>query len=101
MPVAVKTEPFDIGDDVTIAVDFTDDAGDLATPADYDLIIQKPDGTEVTYLKAALANPTVGRVEKVYTIDQSGLWYFRYRSLASPKVVKEGFFRVRETQFPA
>lgn len=100
MPVPVKTEPFDIGDDVTVAVDFTNAAGDLATPGDYDLKIQKPDGTETEYLSGALTNPSTGRVEKTVTIDQSGLWYYRFRSLTSPKVVKEGFFRVRETQFP-
>ncbi len=98
--MAVKTEPFDVGDDVTLYTDFYNAAGTLATPASYDLTVQKPDGTETTYNVAALTNPSTGRVEKLITIDQSGLWYFRYRSLTTPKVAREAFFRVRESQFP-
>ncbi len=97
--MAVKTEPWDVGDDVTFFTVFENAAGAPTTPADYDLTVQAPDGTETHFAKAALTNPSAGRVEKVVRMTASGRWYGRFRSLVTPQVTKEFTTPVRDTQF--
>lgn len=97
--MATKTEPFDLGDSVVFYADFTNAAGAPADPTDITLIVEKPDGTETTYLKAALSNPTVGRWEKAVTVDQHGRWPFVFRATGSIQLSAEGITQVRESRF--
>lgn len=99
--MAVKTEPFDIGDDVVAYGDFENAAGVATTPTAGSLRVQKPDLSETPYDFATLDNPSVGRLEKTLRVDQAGRWYCNFTmTVAGKQVVREFVFQVRASQFP-
>lgn len=66
--MAVKPEPYDVGDDVDVEQTFTDAAGALIDPAMVTLKIYCPDGETVEVAKAAMSNPTTGLYVYTYRI---------------------------------
>jgi hypothetical protein len=91
----IKTEPFDVGDEVTIFADFVNAAGAPANPTDAKLQIEKPDGTELTTIDdSVMANPSTGRLEYAYLIVAGGEHRFRFSATGAFKIAREGTFRV-------
>lgn len=100
--MATKTEPYDLGDDAIAWADFENAAGVATTPSAGSLRVQKPDLTETTYAFGTLANPSAGRLEKTLRVDQPGRWYCNFTmTVAGVQIVREFYFQVRESQFPA
>lgn len=94
---SVKTEPWDVGDEVVIYADFVDATGAPATPTNATLQIEEPDGTELaTIQKAAMANPSTGRLEYPFTITKHGRYYYRWAATGAFKIAIEGSFGVTE-----
>ena len=97
--MASKTEPFDVGDQVTFFVDFTNAAGTAANPSTVTLKVENPDGTQTTYAQGSLSNPSTGRWEKAVTVDKPGRWWFRFEGTGSIQLAQEDYVQVRDSRF--
>lgn len=86
---------FTEGQVVRIAATFRDTAGVLVDPTTVVLTVKKPDDTEAT---PALSNPSDGEYHGTATLDQSGLWRWRYVSTGSV-AAEEGHFVVSASDF--
>ena len=96
--MATKTEPFDIGDEVVVFAEFTDDADVATTPSEGLLTIEEPDGTQTETEFADLTNPAAGRLEHEFLITQSGTHYFRFQATQPLRLAREGAFHVRKSE---
>lgn len=98
----VKTEPFDVGDQVFVFAEFVGANGLPANPTDATLQIEKPDGTELATIHiGAMANPVVGRLEYGYVIADPLRHYFRWASSGAFTIAKEGSFGVSKNRLQA
>lgn len=95
----VKTEPFNVGDEVVFYADFTN-AADVATnPATLTLAVQDPAGIETSYGNAQLTNPSTGRWEKTLEMTKSGRYHYKWTATSGLKVAKTGTVLVAEDEF--
>lgn len=63
-------------------------------PTDVSLVIEKPDGSQVTVPKAAMTNPVVGTFEYIVSLDQAGWWRYRFTGAGTVDAVEEAMFAV-------
>jgi hypothetical protein len=82
----------DIGDAVRLFIDFKTLAGAAADPTTVTLTVQAPDGTTTT---PAHSNPSTGRYEAVVTLDQAGVWVYRWEGTGVIDAAEEGAIGVR------
>ena len=92
------SDPYRIGTEVTISVDFADLAGVPADPSTVIAMIRRPDGTENT---VSTTNPTTGRHVMRVVLNQSGAWVWRMKGTAGLIVAIEGAIEVAVSPFVA
>jgi hypothetical protein len=93
--------PYDIGDAVELAADFTDLDGTPADPTEVLLLIRAPDDTVATIEQADLANPSTGEWTYLLLIDQSGWYRYRFEGSGAVTAAEEKRFRVRRQEVAA
>jgi hypothetical protein len=92
------SDPYDIGEDVTVFATFKDDAGVVGDPDDVQLVIRPPDDELVTVELEELDHPSEGRFEHtILNVDQPGLWRMEWRSESELDVVEPDHFYVRRS----
>jgi hypothetical protein len=77
--LAVNT--YDIGQAVRFTVTFADTAGVSTDPTTVTFIIRDPSGTETTYTyppAGTIVKDDTGDYHADVTIDEAGLWYYRW-----------------------
>ena len=91
----MKQEPFDVGDTVTVTVNFFDVNDQLADPSTVTLKYVKPSGAEVDVAQGALTHVGVGVWTYGIPIDQAGTWYVRAEGTGTVPIVIPSSFGVR------
>lgn len=94
----VKTEPFDVGDIVTVEIDFSNAVDAPTNPTDVTVVVRKPDGTTATHPIGDLANPTPGAFTVEVSFDQPGVWVVRGAGSGTIPLVRERRIRVRPSE---
>lgn len=92
------TSAYDIGDERTLQVDFTDANGAAADPTTVTLNVREPDGTLVVKTGGELANPQVGRYTFAYTIAQGGRHVVRWEGTGAVVTAEESEFYARRKE---
>lgn len=92
---------YDLGDVVELEATFTDDDGELADPTTITLKIKDPSAnvTTLTYAAAELTRESMGVYYYNLTIDEAGMWYYRWISTGTPATAEEACFYCRASQF--
>lgn len=91
---------YDKGQTVQLGTAFTDTAGAAANPSTVTCKVEKPDGTETTYATPTILNPSTGTFTLVITVDQSGMWTYRWTGTTGTAVaVDEQQFHVLGSVF--
>lgn len=85
---------FDVGDKITIAVDFRDNASALTDPTTVTIIIERPDGTQ-TIAATAAAHSSTGHYSFDYAITAEGLFFIRWEGTGTLQAAVEDNFSVR------
>jgi len=83
---------YNLGQEVLLSADFTDETQDPAVPGDPDvvqLLIQEGDGSQYTVVMGSLSNPSVGRWEYRLAIPLDGdkavkPWRYRFEGASAP-----------------
>jgi hypothetical protein len=93
---------YDVGDVVRCTGTFTDADGNVVDPTAVTFKFEDPSGNETSYVYGT--DPEVVRVSQgVYrvdvTIDESGIWYYRFVSTGTGAAASEEFFKIRPTRF--
>lgn len=88
----------DKGDQVRLAVAFTDAAGAAADPSSVTLKYRKPDGSITTIAYGSLTHPAVGSFYADVVVDQAGTWSYRFESSGTYVGAEEESFRVRSSR---
>ena len=91
----------DKGDQVRLSVAFTDASGTAGNPTTVTLKYRKPDGTVTTVAMGSLTNPSTGTFYADVTVDQAGLWSYRFESSGTFIGADESSFRVRSSSLAA
>jgi len=78
---------------------FKNTAGALTDPATVTLKVKKPDGTVTTYTYASaeITKDAVGRYSYQLTIDQDGVWSYRWIGTGTIVAAEEDAFFVRKS----
>jgi hypothetical protein len=74
--MATDTAIYELGTNAVLSMDFTNPAGAPANPTTVTLKLRKPSGALVTYTDAA--STTVGTWTRTVTLDEVGLWSYRF-----------------------
>ena len=90
---------FDVGDLVEVTAAFTNLEGVATNPTAVVLRVVKPDGTASTV--TASNTGTVGEYAGSVTVDQAGLWEYRFTGSGAVVAAEEGRFLVRTQRVPA
>jgi hypothetical protein len=88
----------EVGDAVTVWVEFQGGDGQPADPTTVTLVVQAPDGSTLT---PVLGNPSVGRYEAVVDVTQAGRWEHLWVGTGSPQKAAQGTFEVRRRRVMA
>lgn len=83
--------PYDIGDRVTVASNFTT-GGTAFNPSTVVFTYQAPSGTQAT---AALSNPQTGTFTSTVDPDEIGIYQYRFVGTGGTPVSEYGEFTVR------
>ena len=88
---------WDVGDAVRLRTRFRDLAGNYADPTAVTGLVRKPDGTETAYTEPTITNDAalVGGYYLDITVDQAGLWIYRFNGTGAVTAQDEETFRVR------
>lgn len=74
------------GQTVKLFCVFADAAGVAANPTTVTCSVEKPDKTETTYTASSdppITNPETGSFQLILTVDQSGMWAYRWQGVTS------------------
>jgi hypothetical protein len=86
------------GDKVTLQTSFSLN-GVLTNPSSVSLLIQYPNGLEVTIPQGSLSNTTTGTYSYGLFLDNDGIWYYRFESSGTVFAAEETMFIVRPSEF--
>lgn len=89
--------PFDIGDEIVLSADFTDENGNPANPVTVTLKILDPAGATTTF--TTFTQPLTGRYEHSLVITMSGRWHYRFEGVGGVTQAEEHDFSVRQSVF--
>lgn len=84
---------YDVGDVARLEATFRDTAGVL-TNTTVTLTVKKPDGTSST---PSTSNPSTGLYRADISIDQPGVWVYRFAGTGAVTSVEEGRLYVRRS----
>lgn len=93
---------YDKGDAVRFKATFTDVDGAAADPATITLEVKNPAGTISTYVYGTdpITRESTGVYHYDKTIDQTGIWYYRWVGTGTgSQVAEESSITVRSSQF--
>lgn len=93
--MAVKQEPFDVGDTIPVEADFTDALDANQDPTDVAVYVKTPAGV-VTDVTADLTHPSPGLYVIDVPITEFGDWTVRAEGTGTIPLVRELRFRVRK-----
>lgn len=88
---------YDIGTSVELDAAFTNLAGVPANPTAVVCTVKKPDGTSTT---PTATSTVVGTWTASVTVDQAGIWRYRFAGTGAVVVAEEGRFLVETQQVP-
>jgi hypothetical protein len=95
--VAVKTAPYDIGDDLQLEATFTNSQDDEIDPTTVTLRVVCPDGVILAFDTGDMTNPSVGVYQVIYTVANGwGVYKVTWHGEGSFAVVEQDSFRVRK-----
>ena len=83
---------YDVGDTVRVSATFLNVNGVLADPATVTCTFRRPNGTNIT---ATPTSSTTGVWIAEVTVDDSGVWRYRFEGTDTESVAEEGSFVVR------
>lgn len=83
---------YDVGDTVRVSATFRNVNSALADPATVTCTFRRPNGTNVT---ATPTSSTTGVWTADTTVDDSGVWRYRFEGTDTESVAEEGAFVVR------
>jgi hypothetical protein len=93
---------FDIGDVVELQATFTDKNGAPVDPGTVKVTFKRPSGVETT-LTYGVDEQVTKASPRIYTystsLDQSGIWYYRWQGTGMNAAAAVGEFEVRKTPF--
>jgi len=92
---------FTINSVVRLEVTFRNAANALTDPSTIELQYQDPTGNETTktFASAELTKSSTGIYYFDLTVDEAGIWFYRYESSGVPKASAESTFDVSVSQF--
>ena len=88
---------YTIGTDVIVEATFKDDADALTDPTTVTCYALDPSGNEAAV--TPLSNPSVGVYRGTVTVDESGIWRYRFKGEGVVNIASEGRFHVERTPF--
>lgn len=94
---------FDVGDLVRADVTFTNSAGNVADPTTVSVIYTSPSGTTTTktYITdSEVVKDSTGKYHIDITIDEAGMWYYRWEGTGTLVAAVESFIAVRRNRVP-
>lgn len=95
----MKEPPYDEGDEVELAVRFTDTTEAPADPTDVTIELLCPDGQLLTWDGTSLSHPTVGTFSHRYVIANGPGWYrATARGEGGITIVRQESFPVQKSQ---
>jgi len=89
---------YDLGDSVRLQSVFTVD-GEARNPTDVTLQIKNPAGTVALYNTGDLQNPSTGTYYRDVTLDDTGVWDYRFYGTGTVIAADEGKLVVRRSEF--
>lgn len=81
---------------------FFDGSDVPSDPTSVTVKVQKPDGTETTYVylvSGAVVKDAVGQYHIDILGDQVGLWYYRWEATGVVQATQERYFKVERSEF--
>lgn len=88
--------PYVDGDTVKLTCTFTVD-GTPTAPTAVELKVKHPDDTVDTY-SSGFTNPSTGVYSKNITVDEAGVWHYRWTGTGTAPGVEEGRLTVEASQ---
>jgi len=89
---------YDLGDSIRLRSVFTID-GSIADPTDVTLEVKRPPGTVDNYATIDLVKQSTGIYYKDITLDDTGIWYYRFYGTGTVIAADEDSFIVQRTEF--
>ena len=93
---------YDVGDEIRCTGTFTDADGDAQDPASVFFSFEAPSDASVTQYEYGVDTEVVKSSTGVYyvdlSIDESGMWYYRWHSTGTGQAAGENYFYVREQE---
>jgi hypothetical protein len=94
-----KQPPYDQGDEVELAVEFSDKSQKPADPAQVTIELICPDGQTLSWDASVLDHPSVGLFSHRYLVANGPGWYrMTARGSGNITAVRQESFPVQETQ---
>lgn len=91
-------DEFDIGDVVTLTVQWADKDGIALNPTAVTLIVRDPTGTNVTHA-SGFSNASLGNYEiDIGPVSLPGRWHYRWEAAGALVAAEEGSFRVARSR---
>lgn len=87
---------YDVGDSPVLTATFRDRDTELKDPTTVVCRVLPPSGTEQN---PSPAQVSTGVYEAVITIDEPGVWHYRFEGTGAVEAAGDHKFKVRETQF--
>lgn len=91
----------DKGDQVRLSVSFTDANGAAANPSSVTLKYRNPAGAVTTIAHGSLVNTPTGTFSYDLTVDQAGVWAYRFEAAGNFIGAEEDEFLVRSSRLSA
>ena len=93
---------YNMGNNIRCSVSFRNLAGALANPTVVTFRYQDPSGNETILTlppDAAIVNDGTGQYHSDITIDEEGLWYYRWEGTGALIAAAEFYFQIRDSEF--
>jgi len=97
----LSVNTYDIGQAVRCDVVFADTAGTATDPTTVTFIIRDPSGNETTYTyppAGTIVKDGVGDYHADVTLDEAGLWYYRWEGTGALVAASEHGFYARKSE---
>lgn len=92
---------YDKGDHARLSADYTNISGVPTDPTTVYVTVRKPGGTTTTYTYGGgqVLKDSTGRYRCDVSLDESGVWQYKWFGTGALVVAEEGQFTVRTTVF--
>ena len=91
--------PYDIKDAVELVGTFRNTSNALTDPTTVTVFIQKPDGTRISETTPTVTHVSPGVYSYILTVDQAGIWRWRFEGTGTVQAADERTFEVKESVF--